>query len=85
MLQNRMRRKNKFGIPIERLLQTIGSGALGPSAFQGAKRTAAIGVFFHCFIAFAVPLSIAQSVARCRPLIDYPLFSGVVYSSAVHR
>jgi hypothetical protein len=44
------------GIPIERLLQTIASGALGPSALREGKKTAAIGVFFHFFIAFSAAL-----------------------------
>jgi len=76
---------NKFGVLIERLLQTIASGALGPSSFHGAKRTAAIGVFFHFFIAFAAALIYYAISRKISALIDYPLFSGVVYGSAVHR
>ena len=72
------------GVPIERLLQTIASGALGPSAFQEGKKTAAMGVFFHFFIAFFAALIYYAISRKMSALIDYPLFSGVVYGSAVH-
>jgi len=39
------------GTPFERLLQFVASGALGPSSFQGGKKTAGIGLFFHFLIA----------------------------------
>jgi len=72
------------GIPIERLLQTIASGALGPSAFREGKKTAAIGVFFHFFIAFSAALIYYTISRKMSALLDYPFFSGVVYGSAVH-
>jgi uncharacterized membrane protein YagU involved in acid resistance len=72
------------GVPIERLLQTIASGALGPFAFQKGKKTAALGVFFHFFIAFSAALIYYAISRKMSALIDYPLFSGVVYGSTVH-
>jgi hypothetical protein len=72
------------GIPFERLLQIIASGAFGPSAFQGGKKTATAGLFFHFFIAFTAA-SIYYAISRkMTALIDYPLFSGVIYGSVVH-
>jgi cbb3-type cytochrome oxidase subunit 1 len=65
-------------------LQTIASGALGPSSFQGGKKTAAAGVFFHFLIALSVA-SVYYAISRkLTALIDYPLFSSVIYGSAVH-
>jgi uncharacterized membrane protein YagU involved in acid resistance len=72
------------GIPPERLLQVIASGALGQSSFQGGKNTAAIGLFFHFFIAFALAVIYYQSSRRLPFLIDHPFFSGALYGIAVH-
>ena len=72
------------GVPIQRLLQTIASGILGSSAFQGGKKTAALGVFVHFFIAFIVA-SIYFAISRkITALIDDPLLSSVIFGSAVH-
>jgi uncharacterized membrane protein YagU involved in acid resistance len=72
------------GIPVERLLQTIASGALGSSAFQRGKKTAALGLFFHFLIAFSAAFAYYAISRKLTALIDTPLFSGVVYGSAVH-
>jgi uncharacterized membrane protein YagU involved in acid resistance len=72
------------GIPVERLLQTIASGALGSSAFQRGKKTAALGLFFHFLIAFSVAFAYYAISRKLTALVDSPLFSGVVYGSAVH-
>jgi uncharacterized membrane protein YagU involved in acid resistance len=72
------------GIPFERLLQGIASGALGKSSFQGGKKTAAIGLFFHFLIAFAVAVIYYESSRRFLLLIDHPFFSGAIYGIAVH-
>lgn len=71
-------------IPFERLLQVIASGTLGQSSFQGGKKTAAIGLFLHFFIAFAVAAIYYESSRRLLFLIDHPLFSGALYGIAVH-
>jgi hypothetical protein len=72
------------GIPVERLLQTIASGALGSSAFQQGKKTVALGLFFHFLIAFSAAFAYYAISRKLTALIDTPLFSGVVYGSAVH-
>jgi uncharacterized membrane protein YagU involved in acid resistance len=72
------------GIPVERLLQTIASGALGASSFQHGKKTAVLGFFFHFMIAFFAALAYYVISRKMTALIDSPLFSGVVYGSAVH-
>jgi hypothetical protein len=72
------------GIPLERLLQRIASGALGPSAFQGGKRTATAGLFFHFLIAFTAAFIYYASSRKLAILIHHPLLSGVLYGAAVH-
>jgi uncharacterized membrane protein YagU involved in acid resistance len=72
------------GVPLKRLLQTIASGALGPSSFQQGNKTAALGLFFHFLIAFSAALIYYAISRKMSALIDSPLFSGVVYGSAVH-
>lgn len=72
------------GTPFERLLQFVASGALGASSFQGGKKTAGIGLFFHFLIAgiaatiyYAISCALPVSVAR-------PILFGVLYGIAVH-
>jgi uncharacterized membrane protein YagU involved in acid resistance len=72
------------GIPIERLLQTIASGALGPSAFQGGKKTAIAGLLLHFFIAFTAAFVYYTVSSRLIGLLDQPLLYGAAYGIAVH-
>lgn len=72
------------GVPMKRLLQTIASGALGASSFQHGKKTAVLGFFFHFLIAFSAAFAYFAISRKLTALIDFPLFSGVVYGSAVH-
>jgi uncharacterized membrane protein YagU involved in acid resistance len=72
------------GIPIERLLQTIASGALGHSSFQGGKKTAVTGLVLHFLIAFTAAL-VYYIISRPRPaILDHPLLYGAIYGIAVH-
>jgi len=72
------------GIPLERLLQRIASGAFGPSAFEGGKKTATAGLFFHFLISFTAAFVYYASSRKLAILIDHPLLSGVLYGAAVH-
>jgi hypothetical protein len=72
------------GIPFEQLLQRIASGAFGPSAFHGGKKTAAAGLFFHFLIAITAAFIYYASSRKLAILINHPLLSGVVYGAAVH-
>jgi len=72
------------GVPFERLLQTIASAALGSSAFQGGRRTAATGLFFHFFIASAAAFIYYAISRRVTILLYHPLLSGLLYGAAVH-
>ena len=72
------------GIPLERLLQRIASGALGPSTFEEGKKTATAGLFFHFLISFTAAFVYYASSRKLAILIDRPLLSGVLYGAAVH-
>ena len=72
------------GIPLERLLRRIASGAFGPSAFEGGKKTATAGLFFHFLISFTAAFVYYASSRKLAILIDHPLLSGVLYGAAVH-
>jgi uncharacterized membrane protein YagU involved in acid resistance len=72
------------GIPVKRLLQTVASGALGPAAYQGGKKTAAAGLFFHFLIAFIAALVFYAISRKFSALFDHPLLCGAVYGIAVH-
>jgi tetrahydromethanopterin S-methyltransferase subunit G len=72
------------GISVERLWQTIASGALGSSAFSGGKKAAAAGLFFHFVIALTVA-AVYYALSRSFPLlIERPLVYGVIYGAVVH-
>lgn len=64
------------GVQFERLLQTIASGALGPSAFQGGKKTATAGFFVH---------SLYSLHRRCRLLRGRPRDDDASRPSAAQR
>jgi hypothetical protein len=72
------------GVPLERLLQTIASGALGKSSFEGGKKTAAAGFLFHLLIAFIAATIYYQSSRKLTVLLVHPFFSGALYGIAVH-
>ncbi len=72
------------GIPLERLLQRIASGVFGPSAFEGGKKTAAAGLFFHFLISFTAAFVYYASSRKLAILVDHPPLSGVLYGAAVH-
>lgn len=72
------------GTPFERLLQFIASGALGPSAFNGGKKTATIGLAFHFLIA-VVAAALYFEVSRAMPMIlNRSVLFGVLYGIVVH-
>jgi uncharacterized membrane protein YagU involved in acid resistance len=71
-------------MPLERLLQRIASAAFGPSAFEGGKKTAIAGLFFHFLISFTAAFVYYASSRKLAMLIDHPLLSGVLYGAAVH-
>ena len=72
------------GTPFERLLKFVASGALGASSFQGGKKTAGIGLFFHFLIA-GIAATIYYAISRVLPVsLARPVLFGVLYGITVH-
>lgn len=72
------------GVQFERLLQTIASGALGPPAYQGGRKTATAGFFFHFFIAFTAAAVYYLASRKMTVLLNHPVLGGLLYGAAVH-
>lgn len=72
------------GLPLERLLQGIASGALGISVFKGGKRTAALGLFFHFLIALTAAAVYYAASRRLLILTEHPIALGALFGIAVH-
>src|ERR1700743_3420984 len=71
------------GTPVERLLQFVASGALGPSSFQGGKKPAGIGLLFHFLIA-VIAATIYYAISRVVPVsLARPVLFGALYGIAV--
>ena len=69
--------------PIQ-VLQYIGSGALGKSAFQGGLATAALGATFHFTIAW-VAAAVFLLASRGLPVLKtHAVPAGLVYGAAVY-
>jgi uncharacterized membrane protein YagU involved in acid resistance len=72
------------GIPIERALQFVASGALGASAFDGGKRTAFIGLAFHFLIAFVAAAFYFELSNALPTILNRPVLFGALYGAIVH-
>ena len=72
------------GVSPVRVLQSIASGVLGPPAFQGGARTAALGMFLHVGIAFAVAAVYYLASRRWLLPVRQPVACGLVYGVGVY-
>jgi hypothetical protein len=68
----------------EKLLQFIASGAMGPAAFAGGKKTATAGLLFHFLIAFSVAAVYYAASWQSHILSTHVFISGILYGAAVH-
>jgi hypothetical protein len=66
------------------VLQSVASGALGRSAFQGGAKTAALGLFFHFLIATTAMAVYYLASRRLRFLVTYPFICGPLYGIGVY-
>jgi len=73
-----------FGAKPVRLLQGIGSGLLGPKAFDGGFATALLGLLCHFVIAFGAAAVYFVASRGIRFLIQNAVLSGVLYGVAVY-
>ena len=75
----------RSGAPPIRILQGIAAGVLTrPVALQGGLAAAALGLFLHFFIAFAIVLTYVAISRRLRVLAARPLLFGPLYGIAVY-
>jgi hypothetical protein len=72
------------GIGPVRVLQSIANAALGSSAFEGGRRTAVLGAFFHFVIAFSATAAYCLAALKLHVLTDHPFIYGPLYGIAVH-
>lgn len=66
------------------LWQGVASGALGDKAAQGGVATAALGLFFHFFIATSIVAFYYWLSRRFPVLIRYPFVLGPIYGLGVY-
>ena len=67
-----------------RILQSVARGALGPSAFQGGLKTAALGLFFHFLIARTAAAVYVIASRALRFMITHAVVCGILYGLCVY-
>ena len=71
------------GATPERVLQSVASGLLGKSSFQGGTKTAILGAFLHFFIAFSWAAIYYIASRRLAFLTQSPVLAGLLYGEFV--
>lgn len=71
------------GVTPLRIAQSIASGLLGRTAFEGGARTAALGVVLHFIIAFGATATFNLANLKLSWLSELPWLSGALYGIAV--
>lgn len=72
------------GVPPIRIPQSIASGLLGPSAYQGGFRTATLGVFLHFLIACGAASIFFLAAHNYKFLLQNPIVWGPVFGAAIY-
>jgi uncharacterized membrane protein YagU involved in acid resistance len=67
-----------------RILQSVASGALGRSAFEGGARTAALGLVFHFLIATMAAAIYYLASRPLRLLVNYAVICGPLYGVCIY-
>lgn len=66
------------------LLQSVASGALGRSAFEGGTKTAALGLAFHFLIAFIAATVYYFGSRVFRVMVTHAVMCGILYGVCVY-
>jgi uncharacterized membrane protein YagU involved in acid resistance len=66
-----------------RVFQSVASGLLGPKAFQGGAKTAALGLFLHFLIAFIWAVIYYVASRQLTFLTQRPVMAGLLYGEFV--
>ena len=72
------------GRPPMRVFQSVASGALGRSAYDGGWATVLLGAGFHYFIAFSVVVFYALVARRIDAVARHPFIAGPIYGIGVY-
>jgi hypothetical protein len=67
-----------------RILQSVASGALGRSAFEGGARTAVLGLVFHFLIATIAAAFYYLASRPLRFLVNYAVICGPLYGVCIY-
>lgn len=67
-----------------RIFQSVARGALGPAAFQGGLKTAALGLFFHFLIAVIAAAVYVFASRVLRFMITHAIVCGILYGLCVY-
>jgi len=68
----------------KRIFQSVARGALGPTAFQGGWKTAALGLFFHFLIAVTAAAVYVFASRVLRFMITHAIVCGILYGLCVY-
>src|SRR5262245_51342902 len=71
------------GVPPVRILQSVAGGVLGPAAFTGGGKTAALGLALHFFIATTAAAVYFLASRGLPVLVRRPSLCGALYGIAV--
>jgi hypothetical protein len=66
------------------ILQSIASGILGKTAYQGGASTAALGLALHFFIAFMMAVAYVAASRKLSVLTSRPVLMGMLYGVALY-
>ncbi len=66
-----------------KIFQSVASGLLGPKAFQGGAKTAALGLFLHFLIAFIWAVIYYVASRQIAFLTQKPVIAGLLYGEFV--
>ena len=67
-----------------RVLQSVASGALGADSFNRGAASAALGLFFHFFIAFTAAAAYWAASRKLDLLVRAAVVCGVVYGAVIY-
>ena len=72
------------GFMPSRVLQSVASGALGQSAYQGGYKIAALGLAFHFLFALIFAAFYYLASRGLRFMVDYPVICGLLYGLGIY-
>jgi len=74
----------RAGVGPIRVLQSVASGLLGPTAFEGGTKTAVLGLVLHFVIATIWTIVFYLATRKLLFLIERPVIFGLLYGVAVY-